>query len=108
MVHLSETEFEYIAAVLTDENFEFTLDENDEFSFFTDWEGDGYFLPSVTVTNTELSDDEVEERVDSLLSEYDWFEYAELEVDHQSGIRHVYFSGEKIDQETIEFVEERL
>jgi hypothetical protein len=101
---LSTEEFEYIAAVIADETYEFDISKDGEYSLFTDWEGDGHFLPTITILH-EVSEDEKQaerEKIETLLSDYDWFTYqrvTEIDVEEQNGISHAYFSDESIDSD---------
>lgn len=110
---LTEEEYNFIAAVIEDSNYEFDISDDGEYSLFTDFEGDGFFLPSVTIMH-EIHDDEKQaerERLDSLLSEYDWFQYRnidDIEVDRQSELSHAYFYNETIDDDVRETVAESL
>lgn len=110
---LTEEEYEFIAAVIEDENYEFDISDDGEYSLFTDWEGDGHFFPSITIMH-EVNDDEKQaerDRIDSLLSKFNWFTYNEIddiEVDRQSGLSHAYFYNEEIDEDVREKVAETL
>lgn len=110
---LTEEEYNFIAAVIEDSDYEFDISEDGEYSLFTDWEGDGFFLPSVTIMHTVHEDEKHAERdrIDSLLSDYDWFEYKtidDIEVDTQSDISHAYFYNESINDDIREEVEATL
>lgn len=109
---LSQEEYDFIAAVIEDENYELSISSDDEYYLFTDWEGDGTFLPSITIMHS-VPDEEVnseKEKIDRLLSDYDWFVYSgidSIEPDN-SGIAHAYFYDEKIDSSVREKVVETL
>lgn len=95
---LSEEEYNFIASVIEDSNYEFPISNDEEYSLFTDWEGDGFFLPTVTVMHNVNEDEESaeRERVDNLMQEFDWFEYSritDVENDEHSGVAHVYFDS---------------
>lgn len=110
---LTQDEYNYIAAVIEDENYEFDLDDAGEYSLFTDWEGDGEFFPSVTIMHS-VADEETEEerqRVSDLTEGVDWFicdEVADIENDTTGDIAHAYFYGARIDDDVREAVAETL
>lgn len=110
---LTQEEYDFIAAVLEDENAEYPLDDEEEYILFTDWEGDGEFWPSVTILHSVSEDeqDEEKERISSLLEEVDWFEFDEMDSidnDGSGDMAHAYFYGARIDHDMGEQVQMSL
>lgn len=107
---LTEDEFNFIAAVITDEPYEYFLDENEEYSLFTDEEGDGYFMPSVTIFHTVDDEDRESDIIQDMLDELSWLNagYVEIEADRHDNMAHGYFEPSSIDDDAREYVAERL
>lgn len=106
---LTEDEFNFIAAVIEDENYEYFLDDDEEYSLFTDWEGDGYFMPSVTIMHS-VEDEGVEQQiVTDLLEDVDWLNnsYVDIETDGDT-MGHAYFEPSSIDSDVREQVADQL
>jgi len=59
---LTQEEYDYIAAVINDEHYEFAISDDGEYLLFTEWESDGTFLPSVTILHDVDADEERAER----------------------------------------------
>jgi len=108
---LSQEEYNYIASVIEDDNYEFPISDDEEYSLFTDWEGEGTFFPSVTILHN-VNEDEAQaeiDRIERLLEEYDWFVYNRItDIQEEDGMAHAYFQDPEIDSDVKSAVENSL
>lgn len=109
---LSTEEIEFIAAVVTDDVAELALDDDEEYVLFTDYEGDGRFLPTVDVYTDfdEVTEQEIEDKITDLLEDYDWFivdEYDAFQY-HNNGSASLYFYNPRIRESVRDAVADSL